>query len=49
MRDALMHFEVFSVKTELQCDFNRYGRLTGALSQAQLADVLRESDERCAG
>jgi glycine/D-amino acid oxidase-like deaminating enzyme len=44
VRDALMHFEVFLGENGIQCDFNRYGRLTGALSQAQLADVLRESE-----
>jgi glycine/D-amino acid oxidase-like deaminating enzyme len=44
VRDALIHFEVFLAENGIQCDFARSGRLTGALSNAQLAGVLRESE-----
>jgi glycine/D-amino acid oxidase-like deaminating enzyme len=43
-RDALIHFQVFLAENDMRCDFQRSGRLTGALSDAQLAGLLRESE-----
>lgn len=43
-RDALIHFQLFLAENGIQCDFKKSGRLTGALSEAQLSGVLRESD-----
>ena len=43
-RDALTHFKTFLVENGIRCDFEQSGRLTGALSDVQLAGVLRESE-----
>jgi glycine/D-amino acid oxidase-like deaminating enzyme len=43
-RDALIHFQVFLAESGIRCDFEKSGRLTGALSAAQLAGVLRETE-----
>jgi len=45
-RDALVHFQEFLAENGIRCDFERAGRLTGALSEAQLAGLLRESETR---
>jgi glycine/D-amino acid oxidase-like deaminating enzyme len=44
VRDALVRFEAVLVENGIRCDFQRAGRITGALSQAQLAGLLRESE-----
>lgn len=43
-RDALVYFQDFLSDNQIRCDFEKCGRLTGALSEAQLAGVLRESE-----
>jgi glycine/D-amino acid oxidase-like deaminating enzyme len=43
-RDALIHFQMFLAESGIRCDFEKSGRLTGALSEAQLASLLRESE-----
>jgi glycine/D-amino acid oxidase-like deaminating enzyme len=47
-RDALTSFAPFLKEYGLSCDFERSGRLTGALSEAQLQGIARES-RRSAG
>jgi glycine/D-amino acid oxidase-like deaminating enzyme len=43
-RDAYIHFPEFLSANGITCEFHRAGRLTGALSEAQLAGVLRTSE-----
>jgi len=43
-RDALIRFPEFLAEYGIRCDFERCGRITGALSEAQLAGLLRESE-----
>jgi len=43
-RDALACFPEFLAKNGIRCDFERSGRITGALSETQLAGLLRESE-----
>ena len=43
-RDAYIHFAEFLAANAIACDFVRTGRLTGALSEAQLEGVLRASE-----
>ena len=42
-RDALARFPDFLAENGIRCDFERSGRITGALSDTQLAGLLRES------
>jgi glycine/D-amino acid oxidase-like deaminating enzyme len=44
VRDALVRFEAFLGESGIRCDFQRSGRITGALSETQLAGLLRESE-----
>jgi glycine/D-amino acid oxidase-like deaminating enzyme len=44
VRDALVRFEAFLAEYGMRCDFQKAGRITGALSETQLAGLLRESD-----
>ena len=44
LRDALVRFPEFLAENGIRCDFERSGRLTGALSATQLAGLLRESE-----
>ena len=43
-RDALVRFPDFLGEYGIRCDFERSGRITGALSDTQLAGLLRESE-----
>ena len=43
-RDALICFDTVLAEYGIRCDFQRAGRITGALSEGQLAGLLRESD-----
>ena len=43
-RDALARFPDFLAEYGIRCDFERCGRITGALSETQLAGLLRESE-----
>jgi len=43
-RDALVRFPDFLAENGIRCDFERSGRITGALSETQLAGLLRESE-----
>ena len=43
-RDALACFPDFLAENGIRCDFERSGRITGALSETQLAGLLRESE-----
>jgi glycine/D-amino acid oxidase-like deaminating enzyme len=40
----LSRFDAFLDENDIRCDFRRVGRITGALSETQLASLLRESD-----
>jgi glycine/D-amino acid oxidase-like deaminating enzyme len=44
VRDALARFPAFLEEDGIHCDFERVGRITGALSHAQLDGLLREAD-----
>lgn len=44
-RDAYVHFPGFLSDNAIACDFERAGRLTGALSEVQLAGVVRASEK----
>ncbi len=43
-RDALLGFPDFLAENAIGCDFERSGRITGALSETQLAGLLHESE-----
>src|SRR6185295_16969455 len=43
-RDALVRFPDFLAENAIRCDFERSGRITGALSETQLAGLLHESE-----
>jgi glycine/D-amino acid oxidase-like deaminating enzyme len=43
-RDALVHFQEFLAENRIRCDFVKSGRLTGALSDVQLAGLIRASE-----
>jgi glycine/D-amino acid oxidase-like deaminating enzyme len=44
VRDALIEFPTFLAERGIRCDFERTGRITGALSDRQFAALLKESE-----